>query len=60
MEKHLYILPNGFTASNMKDGCEILGIQSEAFRRRVRAGIILKTVVESFKCKGDYEGIIQK
>ena len=39
---HIYILPNGKKASNMKDAREILGLSATAFKSLVRKGIVTK------------------
>lgn len=39
---HIYILPNGKKASNMKDAREIMGLSSTAFKSLVRKGIVTK------------------
>ena len=42
MKTHIYIIPDGRRANNMKEGCEMMGIQSESFRKLVRRGDIKK------------------
>lgn len=39
---HIYILPNGKKASNMKEAREILGLSATAFKSLVRKGIVTK------------------
>ena len=39
---HIYILPNGEKASNMKDARTILGIGTHKFRKFVKDGIVIK------------------
>ncbi len=40
--KHHYQLPNGNTADNMKDACEIMGLGAQGFRALVRKGVVKK------------------
>ncbi len=37
---HWYILPDGTIVDNQKDGCAVMGIGRNAFRNRVKNGII--------------------
>ena len=39
---HQYILPNGTIVNNQKEACEKLGIGKNAFRNKVKSGIIKK------------------
>ena len=39
---HFYKLPDGRTASNMKEARELLGLSSTAFKSLVRKGIVVK------------------
>lgn len=52
--KWYYQLPNGTKVSNQKEGCYILKIGRNAFRNRVKSGIIRK-VTNIDKPKGYYE-----
>ena len=49
---HYYIMPDGSTASNMKDGKLKIGKGSDAFRSLVRKGII-KKVTHTHKLHSD-------
>ena len=49
-----YKLPNGTIVSNQKEGCMALKIGRNAFRNRVKSGII-KKVTTNDKPKGYYE-----
>ncbi len=40
--KHVYILPTGKKAFNMKDARELMGLSAVAFRSLVRKGIVIK------------------
>lgn len=55
MNNHYYILPDGFSVDNMKDGKRRLGIGSDAFRSLVRKGII-KKVIHNQKLQSDGSG----
>ena len=37
---HWYILPDNTVVSNQKEACELLGIGKNAFRNRVKSGVI--------------------
>ena len=52
-EKHNYLLPDGTTVENQKDGCIKLGIGRNAFRNWVKSGIIKKAMND--RPKGYYE-----
>ncbi len=39
---HFYILPDGKTASTMKEARELMGLSSTAFKSLVRKGIVTK------------------
>ena len=41
-QEHFYVLPSGEIVKNQKDGCIKLGIGRNAFRNRVKSGIIKK------------------
>ncbi len=51
--KHQYLLPGGTTVDNQKEGCIKLGIGRNAFRNRVKSGIIKKVMND--RPKGYYE-----
>lgn len=55
MNNHYYILPDGSSVDNMKDGKRRLGIGSDAFRSLVRKGII-KKVIHNQKLQSDGSG----
>ena len=48
-QKRLYVLPDGRRAENMKQGCEMMNIQSESFRRLVKRGVIRKEFINMSK-----------
>ena len=54
--KHRYILPDGTIIENQKDGCIKLGIGRNAFRNRVKSGLIKKEMITD-KPKGYEEPI---
>ena len=39
---HRYILPDGTEVDNQKEGCQLLNIGRNAFRNRVKSGLIKK------------------
>lgn len=39
---HIYQLPDGSTASNMKDARELMGLSATSFKSLVRKGIVIK------------------
>ena len=41
---HRYILPDGTEVDNQKDGCQLLNIGRNAFRNRVKSGLIKKII----------------
>ncbi len=41
-QTHFYILPDGKTVNNQKEACELLGIGKNAFRNKVKSGVIKK------------------
>jgi len=41
-QEHFYVLPSGEIVKNQKDGCIKLGIGRNAFRNRVKSGVIKK------------------
>ena len=53
-EKHKYVLPDGSTVSNQQEGCRILNIGRNAFRNRVKSGVIQKVIITD-KPNGYYE-----
>ena len=53
MTKHRYILPDGTIVDNQKQGCQLMNIGRNAFRNRVKSGIIEKIVITD-KPKGYY------
>lgn len=59
MNNHYYILPDGSSVDNMKDGKRRLGMGSDAFRSLVRKGII-KKVIHSQKLQSDGFGTSNK
>jgi hypothetical protein len=42
---HVYVLPNGIKANNMKEARSILGLSSTAFKSLVRKGIVIKKLI---------------
>ena len=52
--KHQYILPDGTVVNNQKEGCHHLKIGRNAFRNKVKAGVI-KRIELTDKPKGYYE-----
>ena len=48
---HYYILPDGTIVNNQKEGCQALGIGRNAFRNRVKSGVIKKMTI-NYKPKG--------
>lgn len=44
---HFYKLPDGRTASNMKEARELLGLSSTAFKSLVRKGIVIKQTTDT-------------
>ncbi len=59
MNKHYYILPDGYIAHNMKEGKLRLGIGSDAFRSLVRKEII-KKIIYNQKLQSDDSGTFSK
>ncbi len=44
---HIYLLPDGSTATNMKDARELMGLSATSFKSLVRKGIVLKQTTQS-------------
>ena len=55
-QEHIYVLPSGEIVKNQKDGCIKLGIGRNAFRNRVKSGLI-KKIMDANKPNGYEEPI---
>ena len=49
MKQQRYLLPDGRTAANMKEGCEMLGVTSRVFRALIKKEEITKTIISKPK-----------
>ena len=46
---HIYVLPDGKRAKNMKEARSLMGLSATAFRSLVRKGIVAKELTDSGK-----------
>jgi hypothetical protein len=44
---HYYLLPDGRTADNMKQACEMMGMGAQGFRALIRKGVVKKITSET-------------